>query len=103
MLFRNLKPKNSHVNASRCIVESMKNKCFSTNCISKQQREAFYPLSVSFEPVVEDFPTTDFKTTKFPVRVRFAIATNKALGQSLDGAVVGNQIFPVIIPSIQGE
>lgn len=44
-------------------------------------------LRISCKQGNENFPETGFKKTQFPVRVRFAITTNKGEEQSFSGAI----------------
>ncbi|PXF44603.1 ATP-dependent DNA helicase pif1 [Gracilariopsis chorda] len=88
MLLRNLDPSTGHVNGALYTVEDMQSNVLFLPLASGVNRGN--PLCLPRMPCGpgdDNFPVPNFTRTQFPVRVCFAITTNKAQGQSYSGRI----------------
>jgi len=83
MLLRNLDRANGHINGARYVIESMTNNIlFLKLAVGPHKGKLLALPRMPCGPGSEDFPIPGFTRTQFPVRVCFAMTTNKAQGQS---------------------
>jgi len=86
MLLLNVDPLNGHVNGARYILESMTNNILFAKLASGTHIGGRIALPrMPCGPGDDNFPVPGFTRTQFPVRVCFALTTNKAQGQSFSG------------------
>lgn len=86
IMLLNLDPQSGHVNGTRYIIEKMSNSLLYLRVAtgSYQGNELCLPR-MPCSPGDDTFPVPGFTRTQFPVRVCFALTTNKAQGQSFGG------------------
>ena len=87
MLLRNIDTENGHCNGARYIIENMTNNVLFLRLAigSKKGARLTLPRMPCGPGDPDNFPVPGFTRTQFPVRVCFALTTNKAQGQSFGG------------------
>ena len=95
MLLRNLDPANGHVNGARYFVKDLKSAVIIAElAIGPHKGKTLLIPRIPFKPEDKTLPF-EFTRKQFPVRVCFAITSNKSQGQTLDrvGIYLKNQFF----------
>ena len=90
MLLRNINTAQGHCNGTRYIVDGMSTQhnvlYLRVACGPYKGRRLCLPR-IPCEPGDDKFPVPGFQRLQFPIRVCFAITTNKGQGQSFGGRV----------------
>ena len=95
MLLRNLDPANGHVNGARYFVKDLKNSVIIAElAIGPYKGNTLMIPRIPFKPEDKTLPF-EFTRKQFPVRVCFAITSNKSQGQTLEnvGIYLKNDFF----------
>ncbi|CDF77418.1 ATP dependant DNA helicase [Chondrus crispus] len=88
MLRRNLDPTSGHVNGARYVIEKMTNNLLFLHVTSGSHEGNRLCLPrMPCGPGDDNFPIPGFTRKQFPIRMCFALTTNKAQGQSFGGRI----------------